>query len=200
MRNRIVLAALLMGLLLTGLPGTALESGEESDQPLTPQGMSADISPEESAPAWPFLQALAEQLGISVEELEEAIQGAKDELIDRWAERRASELKERLSQAGPGELLGFMMGRSLARPSQWMMSFSEELQRWRQLGPLGQPRYMQPYYQPYSYNCVCYCNIPGRYFLPSPPQLKPMPQPWKFQKPQPKWPQPEPKQQTPQNP
>jgi len=203
MRKRITSAtvvALLLGLLVTALPGTALQINDGSDQPLASQSQGQSME-EDSTLAGAFLQALADKLGISVEELEQAIQAAKDELIEKWVERRAGELKQRLSQAEPRELLKFLLERHKAqreRLGQRMAPFGEELKQKRLIGPRWpqpQPSYMPPYYWPY--NCVCYCSFPGWYPMPTPWQPQPL-MPQKPQQPQPQWPQPKP--QTPQGP
>jgi hypothetical protein len=207
MRKRITLVTvmvLLGGFLVTALPGTALQIGDGSEQPPAPQGMSTGILQEDdSALVRPFLQALADKLGISVDQLREAIQAAKEEVIQqrlgeavragRLTQEQARGLQERLSRAEPRDLLRFMLERFKSREGperlgQQRMPFGKELKRGRLLGPRWQPPrsymppYQSPYYQPYSYNCVCYCNLPAWYFAPTPMQPQPMmPQFWKFQ-------------------
>jgi len=213
MRKRFTLVTvmvLLGGLLVTTLPGTALQIGDGSGQPPAPQGAGI-LQEDDSALVRPFLQALADKLGISVDQLREAIQAAKEEVIQqrlgeavragRLTQEQARRLGERLSRAEPRELLRFMLERFKGREGperlgQQRMPFGKELKRGRLLGPRWQPpqSYMPPpYYQPYPYNCVCYCNFPGWYFAPTPMQPQPM-TPWKLQQPQPQGPKP------PQNP
>lgn len=209
MRRKITLAtvmALLLGLLLS-LSGAALQSDEVGSAVLTPQGLrTRTLQEEDETLVFSFLQALADELGLSVDELEEAVQAAKDEVIGRWVGRWAQLLKERLSQVEPRDLLGFMMEHPRPfqelreRLGQRMIPFREEFWQRRLLGPIPRPlsreRYMPPYYQPFPYNCVCYCNFP--YYLPPQPQPELLPWPWKLPQPQPKWPQPE--QESPQQP
>ena len=172
-----------------------------------------------------LLKVLADKLGISVDRLKNAIQAAKDEVIKvrlsqavragRLTPERARALAQRLSQAEPRELLQLMKERSKARGQlerlgQRRFLFGEELKRGRLIGPRWpqpQPSYMPPYYPPYyrpylyPYSCVCYCNIPGFYFAPTPRQPQPMmPQPWKFYQPYPQFQPQSPGSQTPQNP
>lgn len=215
MRKRVTLltvAALLLGLLAVALPGTALQIDDGSDGPLASQSQGQSLE-EDPALAGTLLQVLADKLGISVDRLKDAINATKDEVIQqrlgeavragRITPERARALQQRLSQAGPRELLHFMLGRSKAQRglerSVPQPPSKEELKRGWLIGPQWQPprSYMPPYYPPYyyPYNCVCYCSFPWS-FAPTPMQPQSMTPPfWRFHQPQPRL-----KPEAPQNP
>lgn len=212
MRKRIMLAtvmALLVGLLVMAPPGGALQIG---DQPLPFQSGSV-LEEDDSALVRPFLLSLADKLGISVDQLRDAIRAAKEEVIrarleeavqaGKLAPERARALGKRLAQAEPRELVKLMLRHREAwgpweRLGPWAKMGMKEFKQ-KKLGgsmwrpPQPRPTYMPPYWYPYPYpyNCVCYCYFPGWYPPPAPPQPQP-PMPWKPE-PEPKWPKPKPK-------
>jgi hypothetical protein len=217
MRKSITLAAmvaLLLGLLFV-LPGAALEG---QDQPLTPQSGSAVVEEEVQALAPALLQTLADKLGLSVDKLQQVLKETEDELVKqrlggavqtgRLTKAQAQRLERRLAQVEPQDLLRLMVRERVGRALQERVSpapqVSESPQK-RLPSQLQQPQvpsYLPPYYQPFPYNCVCYCNFPTPYFMPTPLQPQPMwpQQPWKFEQPTPE-PQPElpaPEPQTPE--
>ncbi|MGQ9477751.1 MAG: hypothetical protein ACUVRH_04585, partial [Candidatus Bipolaricaulia bacterium] len=173
MHKRIALVGvvtLLSGLLLA-LPGAMLEG--EAQPPATQTGSTTT---EEEAQPESFLQALAERLGISIERLEEALQGTKNELIEEWVDRWAEELKERLTQAQPQQLLQRLTRKEVGQSLKGQLRLNRQIM-------IAEPetRGYRPYYWPSPYNCVCYC-YPNYYYMPVP--LQPQPQPV--------WPQPQP--------
>lgn len=170
MHKRLILVAvvtLLLGLLLA-LPGAMLEG--EAQPPATRTGSTTT---EEEAQPESFLQALAERLGISIERLEEALQGTKNELIEEWVDRWAEELKERLTQAQPQQLLQRLTRKEVGQSLKGQLRLNRQIM-------IAKPetRGYLPYYWPSPYNCICYCYYPYYpYYMPMPLQPS-WPQPW----------------------
>jgi len=230
-RRSITIAAVaLLGLALLGLPGAAaLTQSQTQAQTQTPgqqpygyhhqmpmqmhrlgeRALEAETGAETEPPLLKlFLGALAEELGVSPEQLREAIRAAKDKVIRHRLEEavragqltyeQARRLEERLTRAGPRELAKLMlwhrwreMRARWAEPLEELKAKLWERKReWKQrrewyrpLPPLPAP----PYWG--YYNCVCYCAFPPPYYMPPQPlprlepeelpELKPKPKPWK---------------------
>ncbi|MFQ6117140.1 MAG: hypothetical protein ACE5LQ_02625, partial [Candidatus Bipolaricaulia bacterium] len=145
MQKRITLltvVALLLGLFVIALPGTALQIDDGSDQPLASQSQGQSMG-EGSALAGTLLQVLADRLGIGIDQLRQAIRATVEEMglrAQSAGQRRQAPARAEGELSGPFlKALADRLGISVEQLKQAVQAVREEMGK--QARVPGQGRY-----------------------------------------------------------